>query len=190
MTIMKYPEMILLPILMFLDYFLTVFAAVQKEKKYSRHFKIKHYELNPNWQKSISKMQWINPRHILLTLSITTLLIVAVEYFNLSASMVALLEGCLFIVFSLVIGRHISNILIFWYVGRKPENISGEVEMSHTLMLYFSLFQYMGFLLPMTLILVFTKSPFSLGGVLGVLILAFVHLNWIKKYNKSQKHTS
>jgi hypothetical protein len=181
---MKYPEMFFMPILMFFDYFLTVLAAVQKEKKYSRHFKTRHYELNPKWQKSISKRQWINPRHILLTLIVTTLLVVAVEYIDFSADMVAVVEGCLFVVFGLVIGRHISNLLIFWHVGRKPEDLSGEVEIGHAMSLYFSLFQYIGFLFPMTLILAFTKSPFSFGGLLGVMILAIVHLKWIKRNNK------
>ena len=36
---MKHPEIALLPILMFSDYFLTVLGTIQKDKKYSNHFK-------------------------------------------------------------------------------------------------------------------------------------------------------
>ena len=51
---MHHPELLLLPILMFADYFLTVLGAIHAEKKHSQHIRSEHYELNPAWQKARS----------------------------------------------------------------------------------------------------------------------------------------
>ena len=84
---MNYPELLLLPILMFADYFLTVVGAVQKEKKYSNHFTVQNYELNPIWQQDIAQKKWLNLRHILFTVLITVLLIFLTEFFSISPPM-------------------------------------------------------------------------------------------------------
>ncbi len=77
---MKHPELILIPILMFSDYFLTVAGAVLKEKKYADHFKFEHYELNPIWQKEIAQKKWLNPKHIVLTIVFSSVLIFLMEF--------------------------------------------------------------------------------------------------------------
>src|SRR2546426_6653463 len=140
---MKHPQIILLPILMLADYFLTVLGAVKKEKGYSNHFKAQHYELNPIWQESISRKRWLNPRHILLTLVVSGGLAGILEVGDFPASLADGLFGCLFVFFGTVIGRHLCNILIFRRFAQRPEEISGQVAMAHSLALAISTYQYL-----------------------------------------------
>jgi hypothetical protein len=161
-----------------------VVAASIKKKKYADHFKIQHYELNPIWQKDISHKKWFNPRHIVLVIIATVLLICIIEFLGLSPFYANLIFGCLFVLFGLIIGRHISNILIFFHIATAHDEISGEVKMAHSLILYLSIYQYIGFAIPLILILTFAPTPFVLGGIISIGILIIVHLNWIRKFKK------
>ena len=44
---MRHPEVLFVPVLMVLDYYLTLYGAHLAEQSYRRHFKTEHYELNP-----------------------------------------------------------------------------------------------------------------------------------------------
>jgi len=59
------------PILMFLDYFLTLAGKKLRDKVYSQHFANEEYELNPGWQKDINKFKLFNYKHILLVILVT-----------------------------------------------------------------------------------------------------------------------
>ena len=182
---MEYPELLLLPVLMMADYLLTVVAASIMDKKYADHFKVQHLELNPIWQEDISQKKWFNPPHILLVITATVLLILVSEFFSLAPFYVHLILGCFFVMFGLIIGRHISNILIFLHIAKADHEISGAVQMAHSLILYLSIYQYIGFAVPLVLILIFAPTPFVLGGMISIGILIIVHLNWIRKYKKA-----
>jgi hypothetical protein len=184
---MKHPEIIILPILMFLDYFLTVLGAIQKEKKYSEHFKAQHYELNPIWQKQIAQKRWFNPRHILLTISISIVFAYLIEFCDMSSFFIQGLFGCLFVSFGMLIGRHLSNIMIFRYLAKRPQDVSGEVTMTHSLLLFTSAYQYLVVLIPIIFIAAFTPSPFVFGGLVGTILMIIVHIGWILRYKKQIK---
>jgi len=101
---------------MLADYLLTVIGTIQKEKKYDDHFKSQYYELNPLWQKQISQRKWFNPRHILLTVSFSAVIAYLIEFGGLPAFLAQGVIGCLFILYGLIIGRHLSNILVFLHL--------------------------------------------------------------------------
>jgi len=187
---MKYPEIFLLPALMFADYFLTVAGSIKRDKKYSEHFKVEHYELNPIWQKSIAEKKWFNVRHILLTVSITAILAGMVEFCDLPNSIIQCILGALFVSFSIVVGRHLSNILMFRYLIRRPNEISGQVTTTHSLMLWWSMYQYLAALVPIAIIALFAPSPFAIGALIGAALIFVVHLNWIRKYKKKLKKSN
>lgn len=175
---------------MFADYFLTVVGAILKEKKYDLHFKTKYYELNPVWQKHIEQKKWFNPKHILLTLAISSILIFLTEIGSLPEPFPQVFLGVILSVFAMLIGRHLSNLMIFVYIGRRPDEISGQVTMSHPLILWLSLFQYLVGIIPLVLILVFTRSSFVLGAVIGSVLLILTHLRWLRKYRKKANQKS
>ena len=109
-----------------------------------------------------------------------------IEFFSISPFVVEVILGCLFVLYGLIIGRHISNIMIFWYIARKPDEISGKVTMSHSLVLYLSTYQYLGFAMPVILMVIFAPTPFALGGLLGTGLLMLVHFKWIGKHRKDK----
>ena len=184
---MKNPEILLLPIIMLADYLLTVIGTIQKEKKYDEHFKSQYYELNPLWQKQISQKKWFNPRHILLIVSFSAVLACLIEFGGLPASLAQGVIGCLFILYGMIIGRHLSNILVFRHLVRKPDDISGRVTMTHSLLLYISAYQYLIGVIPIVIIAVFAPTPYAIGGLVGALLIFAVHAMWIQKYKRKMK---
>jgi hypothetical protein len=181
----KHPEIILLPPMMFADYFLTVLGAIQRDKKYARHFKMQHYELNPIWQKSISRKKWFNLRHTLLVVIMNAALIWALEFGDIPDAFAEIILGSLLVVYGVVIGRHFSNLLIFRYIEKNSSQISGEVSMSHRLVLSISTYQMLVALIPVVLIAVFSRSNFARGGVLGAVILFATHWGWRRNVKPS-----
>ena len=181
---MKHPEIILLPVFMFADYFLTLAGAVLRDKKYGVHFKTEHYELNPLWQKHVAQRKWFNPRHIVLTVVVSAALVILGESAEIPESFLEALLGCVLMSFALVIGRHLSNLLIFRYMIRKPDEISGQVTMTHALLLSLSFYQNLATLVPLALIVVFSPSPFVIGAYCGAALLTVAHWRWIGKHRK------
>lgn len=181
---MKHPEIILAPILMFADYFLTVLGAVWREGTHSRYFKTRHYELNPAWQREIAGKRWFNPRHIVLTLLLCGILAGLIEFGDLPEALVQAVLGFVFIVFGTIIGRHLSNLLTFRRLGRGAGEISGYVTMSHALTLSISMYQYLVAVIPLGIIAAFNPTPFVLGGLGGAVLVMLVHLAWLRRHKK------
>ncbi len=181
---MKHPDFLLVPVFMFADYFLTLAGAALKDGKYGDHFKTEHYELNPIWQKQVAQKKWLNPRHILLVVVGSCLLLLPMEFVELPEPFIQAVLGCLLAFFGMLIGRHLSNLMIFRYVIRKPDEISGQVTMSHAMLLWVSLYQHLAILAPLALIAVFSPSPFVIGACVGAVLVLAVHLQWIRRHRK------
>jgi hypothetical protein len=96
----------------------------------------------------------------------------------------------LMVLFSAVIGRHLSNILIFRYVIKHPEEISGETSMSHKMILKMSQYYVLLVLCPFMVIAVFVRNPFVLGGLSGLLLLWPIHSTWLRKHKRHLKKQS
>jgi hypothetical protein len=192
---MKHPEILLVPVLLLSDWFLTVLGAIEKEKKHSQHFKTPHYELNPIWQKAIAKKKWFNPRHLLITTIVTLLffcvteLIDNVEIFGGLDFLSEGLLGFVFVLFGMIIGRHLSNLLIFRQLAKMPNDISGQISMSHLLSLRISSYSYLVATVPMVIVAVFVRTPFVIGGAVGSCMILAVHLKWIVKHRRQMDST-
>ncbi len=181
---MKHPELILIPILMFSDYFLTVAGAVLKDKIYANHFKVEHYELNPIWQKEVAQKKWLNPRHIVLTIVFSSVLIFLMEFEEMPEPFIQGFFGCILAVYGMIVGRHLSNLIIFRRMIQKPDEISGQVTMAHALLLSLSLYQNLVCFVPLVFISIFSPNPFVHGAFVGAALLMAVHLKWIWKHRK------
>jgi len=184
---MKHPESFILLVLVLADHFLTLIGETQRVKKYSEHFTIEHYELNPARQESVARKKWFNPKHILLTITILVLLMLVVESSYMPELFAQGLLGALLVCFGSVVGRHLGNLLTFWHINRTPNGISGQVTMTHAVLLFLSLYQLTGVLVPVVLVAVLSPTPFAIGGVFGVVLLLAVHLQWIRRYNRQKK---
>ena len=184
---MKHPELFLIPVFMLADYFLTVLGAIQKDKKYSHHFRTEHYELNPVWQKQIAQRQWLSPLHLLATASLTIALVILTETDEVPRPVIRFILGLLLVLYGMVIGRHLSNLLIFRYVDRQAQELSGHVTMSHAMALSISLYHNLILLVPLLLVALFSPSPFVFGGLSSVLLFVLTHLRWIAKNRRRIK---
>jgi hypothetical protein len=183
----KHPEILLLPLLGFVDYFLTVLGAIEREKEHARHFKMEQYELNPIWQKSINQRKWFNPRHALLIIAATGVLAVIFQFGDLPEGYIQLLLGTVFVVYGVIIARHLGNIFIFRYLARRPDRISGEITMSHQLVLRLSATNLAPVVVAAALIAIVSRNNFAWGGLLGVSILFCMHLVWMFKAARRKK---
>ena len=184
---MRHPVFLLVPVFMFADYFLTLAAAVQMRRKYGDHFKIEHYELNPIWQKDVARKRWLNPRHIALVVVLSSVLILLTECIEMPEPFIQAWLGGVLVVLGMVIGRHLANLMVCRYVARRPDEISGQVTLSHALMLSMSLGQYLTVLVPLALIAVFSPGPFVIGAAVGAVLVLAVHLIWIAKHRRQAR---
>lgn len=184
---MNHPEVFVIPVMMLADYFLTVWGAILSEKKYRLHFKIEHYELNPLWQKNIASKKWFNPRHLAIVAIFMGFCFLWSNTWAGDDPVAEGIFGYLVILFGSIIGSHLANIFTFFYVNRHPESIHGEITMNHPLMLCIAQFRTANLLLVLTLIAIFSPTPFVLGGLCSQICFLVVKLFWIEKANANEK---
>ena len=184
---MKHPEVFLIPVFSLADYFLTLVGAVLREKKFGHHFKTELYELNPVWQSVIAEKKWFNPKHLLLTIIETSALVFVIEFGDIPETFVEIVLGFFLVGNGILVGRHLDNILTFWHVIRKPGEISGQVSITHALVLSMSMYKQVVVAVPLILILLFAPSPFMVGATLVCVLQMLMHLIWIWKFKKKQK---
>jgi hypothetical protein len=187
---MHYPEVLLIPVLMLADYYLTVFGAVLGAKAYRQHFRTENYELNPLWQQDIARKRWLNPRHLFLTLVVSVTMLIVTQTVPPGDGFVELLLGAVLVMFACIIGRHLTNIATYAYAVRFPDGIRGQVEISPQTMLVLSLFQSLVVGCPLLMIALLSPSPFALGGLIGVLLLVVVQLFWLRRSTRRRPPVS
>jgi hypothetical protein len=184
---MKYPLILIIPVLMLLDYFLTVAGMRQYQRQYGQHIRLEQYELNPLWQKSIEQNRWFNRRHLFIVLFIT-IIVVGLSNGTGAPDRDRFLFGALVTIYLYIIGRHLSNILNFRYIAHNPQQLRGEVVISYRATLKSSQFQVLPALLPLLLAALVVNSYFLFGSVAGLLLFTAVHWIWLWRYQKSQKN--
>jgi hypothetical protein len=184
---MNHPEALLVPASMLIDYWLTVAGSRLADATYSTHFKRQHYELNPIWQKAIARQKWFNGRHLALTVIAGCASFLIGELLAPHDPLAAWFFGCVLGTFGLVIGRHLSNLALFAYLRRHPEQITGVVTMSHELVLWLSIFQMAPMVLTLLLISIVAPTPQTNGAIMGVCILSAMHLLWLRRHRHANK---
>ena len=184
---MNHPESLLVPASMLVDYWLTVAGARLADGGYSAHFKKQHYELNPLWQKAIARQKYFNGRHLALTVIAGCACFLLGEMLAPRDPIAAWFFGCVLGTFGLVIGRHLSNLALFAYVRRHPEQIIGVVTMRHELILWLSVFQLAPVVLTLLLISIVAPTPQTNGAITGICILAAIHLLWLRRHRRVNK---
>jgi hypothetical protein len=178
---MNHPEVFIIPVLMLLDYFLTVWGSILRGKKHAQHFRFEHYELNPIWQKSIAQKKWLNPGLLGIVTAVTAICFVWSVAWKGEDDFAQGALGFVTVLYGSIVGRHLENICAFRFLFLHPECVSGEVTMSHLLALHMAQFHCIALCLLLVLIAIFSPSPFLIGGVLSQVYLFFLHWKWIKK---------
>jgi hypothetical protein len=178
---MNYPALLLVPIFMLLDYFLTIAGRIQHKKEYAKRFKVESYELNPGWQSDIENTRWFNPRHMGWVLVITIVFVWFLEVEDVRRSFAEFALGVVLVLYGTVVGRHLANLALFTALVKNPRLASGQVAMSQKLVLLTSLWQTCAVLVPLLAILVISPSAAVAGGVFGTVFLMMNHLVWLRQ---------
>lgn len=176
---LDYRALIILP-LMLGDYLLTLVGEVLRRKRYQEHIKIEHYELNPLWQKTVPKVRWFNPIHLSLTALVTFIFMMGMPDF---------LWGLYLSIYGLILARHLTNILAFTYLNKRPEALQGQATFDHTYVLITSRNQVLHALVPLLLAAIFSQqwSGYLWGGVLGLLLLMLTNQAWLWKHKHGSR---
>jgi hypothetical protein len=188
---MDYLKILAVPVLMLADYYLTIIAAILYDRKYGRHIKSGHYELNPIWQTTVSRRRWFSLPHIVLV----TLTTGAMLYWQwklaaagpLENALLLFLLGYLVVLSLTVISRHLSSILTFLYIERNPESLTGEAVMSQELSLRMSQCQVLTVLLPLIPVGIVHPSPFVLGALTSQVFLLLMHFPWVTEHRRKAR---
>jgi uncharacterized protein (DUF983 family) len=120
-------------------------------------------------------------------IAITSVLVWTLESGDLPDEFAQVILGALLVLFSMIVGKHISNILTFRHLAKRPDRATGEVTMSHQLVLRMSMYQSLIVLLPVLLVAILSRSNFARGGVLGITFFIYAHFRWIRKTNRRDR---
>ncbi len=175
----------LVVLLMLLDYYLTLYGRYLAERSgHSRIFVYEQYELNPDWQRDIAQMRRFNPRHLIRVL-IIALAFGVLAWLALLEPLIGLvfetLAGFIILIYAVVLGRHVNNILLFRYIERHTELISGEVRVKQLLLVRMSQFQLVTVLFPLLAVVIVSPSFFGIGALLGLARMMFLFMGWSRK---------
>jgi len=179
---MRHPEVFLVPLLLFLDYFLTLGGSKLAARKYSQHFKFEHYELNPLWQKSITQGKWLNRKHLVIVLLASFVCFIWADGWTEQSEVNEGVLGAALIFYSSVLAAHVNNLLVFWRLGRHPDEVSGEITLSHKYLLAVSRYRSFMALFPVALAAWLSPSPFLWGGVASLVMFNVVQAIWALNY--------
>ena len=176
------PEILLLPVLMIADYYLTILGAVLREKKYGKHFKAETYELNPHYRKDIDSRSLFSFRIIAQVLINSAVLFLCSILFTGGYEFIYwIVLGFYLTLFGYINGLHVSNILSFLYVNRHSHVLDGTVRISHRYSLNSSLFSNFVLFIPLLFVLTFSYSHFVLGALIAVVYKALLGIWWITR---------
>ena len=179
---MRHPEVFLIPLLLLLDYVLTVGGSKMAARKYSQHFKFEHYEMNPIWQKTIAKGKWLNPKHLLMVLLASLFCFMWADGWRETSAINEGVLGALLTLYSTVLAAHVGNLLTFWRMIRNPDEVSGEITLSHKYLLSMSRNRSLLALFPIGMAAWLAPSPFLYGGVGALLMFNVIQAIWSLNY--------
>ncbi len=185
-------EILAIPCLMLLDYYLTLAGKVLRQRSsYDRYFQLGSYELNPVFQQDIDRLRWFSPRHLALVLIVTGVYAwISILTGDPSAeNTYQFAMGLGIIYFSLVASRHIKNLLTLWHFTRENPGASGRVTMSQPLLLQLSQFEWIGMLAVFVAIACWTQSAFILGGCAAVVVLILNHAIWLRHWKSRDRNS-
>ncbi len=171
---------------MFSDYYLTIWGIKLRNKGYSNYYEIENYELNPIWQKDIQDQKMFNIRQLTMTTAAFCFFIYVFEFNDLNSNLKEGLIGLLLAHYGMLTGRHFSNLLIYYYIKKHPEDLCGKIKQSHEFSLHNSLYQYFVAIIPLVIIAAVNPTPLLIGCAVGALFSIITHKLWIRKYRKNK----
>lgn len=182
---MRHPEILILPVLMLADYYLTLLGAKMGAAQYQSHFKSPSYELNPVWRGDVAKQRLFNPRHLLLAAALTAILWWAGEDSNMSDWFFPFLFGMVLGALTPIIAQHLGNLFMFNYLRRNPGELDGVVTYSMRYAIVVSISHGFVTLVAFALAAGLTQSVIAYGLLTGACILMLARFSWLARAKKA-----
>jgi hypothetical protein len=178
---------LVIPLFMMADYYLTLLGN-KISKEYREHFAMKDYEVNPLWQKDVSRQKWFNPKQLALVAAFTAIFYFFIQYlYDRDYILMQLMMGMITAPYAIILGRHLSNLLLFSFVRKNPGILEGKLMIPYQYMLATSRIMVVPGIFMFIVIYAFTQDFFVLGGTIGSVILFCVHFIWALKARKMKK---
>lgn len=176
---MNHPERLALLPLFLASFGLSVLGQTMADKVYRKHFSTS-FEANAYLRTAVNQRNWLNPRLILglVLLLIITLLADQMPQVGEPDLIMDLLFTAMFTYFAVIIGRHLSSLLIFNHVNRNPSELSGVIQMTTRLQMHFALFQHVAVIPVVVLLTIYSPNRYTVGALLGVSLLMGANLFW------------
>ncbi|MFV0387243.1 MAG: hypothetical protein ACK5NT_00675 [Pyrinomonadaceae bacterium] len=175
---MKFPpEILLLPIFMIADYYLTIWGAFLRESSIANHIKIDSYELNPYLKKEIDNKNLFSFKFFLQVLFHSSILLLAGLFFGETIFYQVLL-GAYLGLYSYILGLHTSGILKMRFIATHPKAMSGTIRTARAFNIFSAISRTFIAILPIAIILIFSFSNFAFGVLLGITILLIQDIFW------------
>jgi hypothetical protein len=184
---MQHPLVLIIPPLMLLDYFLTVVGARLREGGYAEHFKFPDYETNPMFRDVIRKKKWISLKHLCFVALATAACLYWAHAWQGDDPVSEAIFGGVLILFSTIDGFHVSNILTFHWLLRRPDQVTGEVFMTQRYVVHLTRCRTFAMLFPIVVAAALVPSPFLLGGVASVFSLIVGQSFWAWRDSRREK---
>ena len=185
-----YTTILLVVVLMFLDYFLTIKSVKLAKQGYSKYIKVESYELNPIFKENVDKMKY-SSRHFLLVIFAAAMLYsfyyLGKNNLILSMNSYFMFQGMLFSLFVFINASHIRNLIVFKTVKKDNSLLSGRLRQKHLLSIKMSSADALKVFIILMAFFLFSPSYFNFGFALGPLLLIWKHRTWTKKYLKEKK---
>lgn len=179
------PDMIIViltPLLMLTDYFLTLVGKKYRDRL--PYVRSETYELNPDFRKAIDNNEKFSFTHLAYTGVYTFLSFMLYEQGD--KIFLEGFTGYIAATFGLINARHIGNILTFRFSIKNPEEVKGVVYTSHLYNLKNSLFQTIALAMAFLLFVILHPVPFLIGAFVSQVVLAIHQLLWINKHINSK----
>jgi hypothetical protein len=177
---------LVIPLFMMADYYLTLLGQ-KFSKEYREHYVTKGYEVNPMWQKDVGRLIWLNPKQLALVVIVTVIFYCIIQsLYDRHSTMLQLLMGMITAPYVIVLGRHLSNLLLFSYIRKNPSLLEGKLIIPYQYTLVASRIAVVPGIIIFIVVYAFTRNTFALGGTIGSAILYCVHYFWALKARSKQ----
>ena len=180
---------LIIPVLMLSDYYLTLYSNRLRLDAYSHHVVLEVYELNPIFASDISRNKIININHLIGVLLVCFFLFWA--HYSMDGSyLFKLVYGNFIFGFTLTNARHLLNIFIFKFVRNNPDELKGQISQSAKFIYIAEAGQDFTLTIAIAPLAILSGSFYLYGALIGGVVMTIGHIVWYRKYKKSKEISS
>jgi hypothetical protein len=172
-------------LLMWADWLLTIVQEKERAEHYSEHYEsypTNTIEGHPAFQSSVSKRQWINPKHLIAALAVAA--VVSIMLLVIPPVWSELLLGYVWGVFVIVCTQHVNN-LIGYRASRR--GLHGKLWMHQRTAYLVQSGRYFSIALLLLILSILSGSVIIYGVTIAGFISSLRQLIWLKRIPKIEK---